>query len=105
MSNHKFEENTLSESQVMELLAADTRRAALSVLQENPETSLDHLADAVAGNPATDLDHPDRVSLRLHHTDLPTLDSAGVLDYDIDGQSVDYIGNDVVETVLDALDQ
>jgi len=92
----------LTDDQIMRLLASETRRAALRELQEDCCVTLDGLASAVsdAGVEA----EPDRLSLRLHHCHLPTLETAGLLQYDADDNCIDYVGDEAVETVLSVLD-
>jgi len=38
----------------------------------------------------------------LHHTHLPKLDAAGVVDYHPDRKTIDYDGDPTIEGLLDA---
>lgn len=95
----------LSDDEAIRVLASDTRRATVRVLQDDPTRSLDDLAAAVAGDDRASPDSSDRLRTRLHHCHLPKLDTAGVLRYDTDDLCVDYLGDEAVETVLSSLER
>lgn len=73
-------------------LAVPERRTILTYLHEtNTDTiSLDALASVLTGPSPTDQDH---ARIRLHHSHLPTLDDAGILDYHPDTMTVEYHGH------------
>lgn len=89
--------------------AADRRtRSALSVLESSSVDvmDLDDLVDHVVQREvdaglAADDDHRERVAIALHHSALPKLDDAAVLDYDPRSNVVRYWGDDAVAALLD----
>jgi DNA-binding transcriptional ArsR family regulator len=95
----------LTDEQVMRLLASELRRAALRELAGDSKMSLDELATAVTDSGYATLDEPGRVRRRLHHCHLPRMAAAGVVQYDSDTHCIDYLGDEVVETALAALEQ
>jgi len=100
-------DDTLSstDEQVMRLLASDTRRAALQELTDGSKVSLDELAAAVADSGHATLDEQARIRRRLHHCHLPAMAAADIVQYDCDAHCIDYLGDEVVETVLAALEE
>lgn len=75
-----------------DLLAAQRRRLALDVLAERSvPVSLDDLANVVAAREDSDgvNDHHRTVKITLHHTHLPKLDDADIVDYDPDSRQVE----------------
>ncbi|MDG5759747.1 hypothetical protein QA600_10380 [Natronococcus sp. A-GB1] len=86
----------LSERERHELLAADRRRVAVSILAEHTEPfGIDELAVAVANREAEletgDEGRPavERVALTLHHAHLPRLADAGVIEYEPESRRID----------------
>jgi len=68
-------------------LAARPRRRALAYLLEAGEASTAELADVLCGwdlpsGAVADADAHDRYRLELHHTHLPVLDDAGLVNYE-----------------------
>lgn len=91
----------LSSETVFELLGDRHRRAVLSYLENTDDghASLSDLAAYVsqhtcAGN---SLDH---VTTRLHHSALPRLADAGLINNDPETKTVQYIGHPLVEDCL-----
>jgi hypothetical protein len=77
---------SLSEFEHYQLLSSVRRRLTVAVLcEEDPPTTLDAIAEAVArrefGDDADDTD-VERVAATLHHIHLPTLEDYGAVDYD-----------------------
>lgn len=75
------------------LADATRRRVTWYLLDESP-ASVDELADVVAGwrlddQAAVDPDEHDSVVAALHHTHLPILDEAGLVDYHVEGDRVE----------------
>lgn len=91
-----------------ELLADPVRRDALVHLDETDERTLGlaALADAVAGE-RTDAGEDDARSLtvELHHTHLPRLESHGVVAYDPESRTVRYRGREWLNEWLDHVRQ
>jgi len=77
----------LSETDKHELLTAERRRAALSVLDRrtSPVELSDLAAEVAEREPGPDAECPDtvrRVKLTLHHVHLPKMDALDAIDYD-----------------------
>lgn len=88
-------------SRAHNLLSSPVRRAVLRELREREagKATVESLAHAVP----TRLPEPPSRSLRvpLHHTHLPKLATADIVDYDPDQQVVRYIGDQTVERLLE----
>ena len=70
-----------------ELLASKRRRLALDILEEETSTvHIETLAGRIAAKEgdadSTPEETVERIALALHHTHLPKMASAGVLEYD-----------------------
>ena len=87
-------------SEAHRLLASPTRRTVLDELRDRrpDEVALPALARAVAGREAES--DGQSLGVHLHHTHLPKLDAAGVVDYDPDAATVRYSGDPTVEEYL-----
>lgn len=73
----------LSERGRDELLVASRRRVALAILDERTEPlEIDELAAAIAKREADEAVSVERIAIMLHHTHLPRIADAGVVDYD-----------------------
>lgn len=93
----------------LELVADRQRRQIIRELREDTAgtATVAELVEALADGesiPATD-GPPDRsqLSIRLLHTQLPTLDDHGIVQYDRDNGVVRYTPDEQIETVLDSL--
>ena len=79
------ESTDLSETDRHRLLASDRRRVVLDVLEDRPShVDLEDLAAAVCSREVEDGRHgsdPEAVAISLHHTHLPLLTDAGLLEY------------------------
>lgn len=90
---------------VFDLLAATRRRYAIHYLSKTDDgvATLEDLVDAVASweTETSPGDVPDdfrrRVEASLHHTHLPKLADANIIDYDSRSESVRYWGQPVLE--------
>lgn len=60
------------------------------------------LAEAISERDQQDLQH---VAARLHHSALPKLHEADVLEYDARSDSVRYRGRPELDVLIDALDE
>ena len=90
---------SLTTDQAFDLLGDDQRRRALTVLRESDEVvSLDRLAEATAacaeGVDPDDVtpDQRERTATMLHHSHLPRLDDAEVVQYDPASGTVELTG-------------
>ena len=45
----------------------------------------------------------DDIAVELHHNHLPNLDATSVLDFDSASESVQYNGDELVETLLESI--
>ncbi len=90
---------------IFDLLSVERRRYAIHYLSEVPDgvATLDDLSEQVAAweTDTAVADVPDdfrrRVEASLHHTHLPRLADANVIDYDARSESVRYYGQPVLE--------
>lgn len=80
---------------LLRLLSDRYVRYVLSYLSTTPSTSLDELADVIAGFEAADRgtiigpeDH-DRIRIRLYHVVLPKLDEHGYIQFDTTDQTIE----------------
>lgn len=89
--------------ELLGLLADRYRRATLRYFHESPAdvASVSDVAGAISEPQQED---PQHVAGRLHHSTLPKLAEADVLDYDARSTSVRYCGHPCLETMLDVLD-
>lgn len=104
---------TISTETVLNLVADPRRRAILRQLRENGSVvEIEDLADVITqrtvqSNPSTETNPPipqtdDQQITRaeLHHTHLPQLADAGVIEYDSRTGTVRYRSHDRVEALL-----
>lgn len=99
-------------SHVFRLLASENRRKLLELLADDPDAThrLDDLVERISeragdsSDPVEWGERADRLRTALHHTDLPKLDEADVVEYDPTEQRVRYVGDDVLETYLESID-
>lgn len=92
----------------LQLVADRRRRQVIRELRQDPTNSatLDELVDRlfeaepVAADPATDRE---RLAIQLYHSHLPKLADHGVVEYDRQRGTVQYVPDDQIETVLDSL--
>lgn len=99
--------DSLDSDDVVRLLASRRRRELLRYLREHPDEAVD-LTALVSGvrercREAGGADAQTEIQVRLHHSDLPKLEDAGVVEYDQAGSRVIYEGHDGVETLLETL--
>ena len=92
---------------ILGVLSARRRRAALRVLLASSDrtTDVSTLAERVRRrcDPAQVSGTTAELEIRLHHTDLPKLDAAGVVAYDRADGRVSYRETAAVEAVLETL--
>ncbi|MFC7020860.1 MULTISPECIES: DUF7344 domain-containing protein [Haloarcula] len=68
---------------IFRALASEERRTVLQTLFEgNGELAVEELATELGANDVTDGDTHETVTASLHHTGLPTLADAGLVDWD-----------------------
>lgn len=102
-SGRTEETNALPVSTVFGVLADERRRHVLYYLIEDAdgtaETSeiADHLGSVLPEPAGTD---PDAVLAELHHRHLPKMEDAGLLEYEVSGGTIRYLGDPLVEDCL-----
>ncbi|WP_232703211.1 DUF7344 domain-containing protein [Halobacterium wangiae] len=91
-----------TKDELLTLLADYRRRTVLSYLRASPgdEASLRELSKRVRQQCPND---EDDVRVHLHHSALPRLDAAGVVDYDARENTVQYLGGEELEAIIDAV--
>lgn len=94
-------ENAISEDDALKLLGNATRRAVLRILMnsEGEAKTIDDLARTIAAGPSEQRN----VTIRLHHVHLPMLAEANLIDIEPISAEVSYIGDEVVEELLESL--
>ena len=97
-------------SSVLRLLAPERRRAVMRALMDEPNAThrVDDIVAAINETYEDAMDgSSDRTYLRasLHHTHLPKLDDAEVVDYDAGDGTVQYRGDPFIEQWVDRIDR
>ena len=98
--------STLTTESLLELVVHPRRREILRHLQENADraVTIDELTQTVAFDGGTITSRDDSrataASVALHHTHLPKLADAGIIDYDSRRETVRYRGDDRLEALL-----
>lgn len=94
---------------VLRLLAPERRRAVMRTLMEEPNAT--HRVDDVVAalqescGLVDGVDNPAYLRSSLHHTHLPKLDDAEVVEYDPSDGTVQYEGDPVVEQWVDQIER
>lgn len=97
-------------SSVLRLLAPERRRAVMRALMEEPNAT-HRIDDIVTAIQQTYDDLPDATTKRtylrssLHHTHLPKLDDAEVVEYDPGDGTVQYRGDPLIEQWVDRIER
>lgn len=100
-AHHQLETATVDS--LLGALSNEPNRRVLSYLREVPGTavSLDELARYVDQNQSeTDPESPDRTAIYLHHTGLPKLAEAGIVEYDHHSKTITCQNHPVLERGL-----
>lgn len=97
-------------SSVLRLLAPERRRAVMRALMEEPNAThrVDDLVSAIQntyGGVAEESANRTYLRSSLHHTHLPKLDDAEVVEYDADDGTVQYEGDPHIEQWVDQIDR
>ncbi len=105
-------EQSIRPDRVLSAVANEHRRAILNSLNDASEKTLDDetLIDRVEGE-VRDEDtervsdeHRQRVRIALHHTHLPKLQEARMIDYEDETGHVQFVGDELVEDLLTLLE-
>ncbi|EMA37329.1 DUF7344 domain-containing protein [Halobiforma nitratireducens] len=102
------ETSALRTGDLFRLLSSRRARATVVVLRDQPDTTLDRLASAVAtmdaGDPSTPPEREyDRVRHELYHATLPALEEQGLIAFDPDRKTVRV--TDVPEAVYAVVEE
>lgn len=102
---HMTRSTLLDSDAVLRLLAPRRRRELLRHLRDNRDdvVPLATLAGAVQRR-CPEAGTRSDLETQLHHSDLPALDNAGVLEYDPAARGVVYHGREDIEALLETLD-
>ncbi|MFC4247278.1 hypothetical protein ACFOZ7_09755 [Natribaculum luteum] len=93
---------------ILSVVANEHRRAILNVLDNAPDKTLeydalvDHVADRIRDENTEYLsdEHRQRVRIALHHTHLPKLDEAQIIDYEAETGHVQFVGGELAQKIL-----
>ncbi len=90
---------------LLRLLADSTRRRVLRNLtaERNDTATIDALATALGGEATPGPDSVREARIQLHHTHLPKLDDAGVVDVDWERKVVEYRDGYRFDVLLDSV--
>ena len=98
----------ISPDTILSVVANEHRRAILDALDDAFEKTLefDVLVDRVANRIRDEdakrksVEHRQRVRIALHHTHLPKLDEARIIDYEAETGHIQYIGGELEKKIL-----
>lgn len=96
---------SISPEKIFELFSARQRCLIFAYLENTDDgrASVSGLVSYVSQHPCAD-DSPSDVKIQLQHVHLPKIAEAGLLDYDCDGDNVQYIGHPLVEDCLEVVE-
>ena len=108
ISGSSGRERSISPDTILSAVANEHRRAILDALDDAFEKTLeydvlvDRVADRVRNEDAKwgSDEHRQRVRIALHHTHLPKLDEARIIDYKTETGHVQYIGGELEKKIL-----
>ena len=89
-----------SKDHLLSILSIECDRPVVQYFQNSSDrvAQLEELAEFVAARRDDPGDSdPDRVAIRLHHSSLPKLADAGIVDYDARSHTVRYRSHSLVE--------
>jgi len=101
-------ERPISPDTILSAVANEHRRAILNALDTAPDNTLeydtlvDRVADQIRDEDAERVsdEHRQRVRIALHHTHLPKLDEAQIIDYEGDTGHVEFVGGALEQEIL-----
>ena len=102
------DERSMSPDVILSAVANERRRAILSVLDTVPDNTLEYetlvnrVADRLRDEETEGVsdEHQQRVRIALHHTHLPKLDEARIIDYEADTGRVQFVGGALEQELL-----
>jgi len=107
-SGSSMGERSISPDTILSTVANEHRRAILNALDTAPDNTLeydtlvDRVADQIRDEDAERVsdEHRQRVRIALHHTHLPKLDEAQIIDYEGDTGHVEFVGGALEQEIL-----
>lgn len=101
-------ERPVSPDRILSVVGNEHRRAILNSLTRASEKTLEYdaLVDRVAdriGDEDTEGvsdEHRQRVRIALHHTHLPKLEEAGIIDYEAKTRHIKFVGGELEQDLL-----
>jgi len=96
-------DDNLSEDEIHRLLSSQTRREAIRYFEQSSKVSHSYEEVAEHLHDRTE-ERLEDLKKRLHHIDLPNLDNADVLLYDMEENEITYLGNERLEESIKMLD-
>ena len=101
-------ERSISPDTILSVVANEHRRAILDALDNASEKTLaydalvTHVADRVRDEDAKRVsdEHRQRVRIALHHTHLPKLEEAQIIDYEAETGHVQFVGGELEQKIL-----
>jgi hypothetical protein len=101
-------ERSISPDTILSAVANEHRRAMVKTLDNASEETLEYnaLVDCVADrvrneDPRRESDeHQQRIRIELHHTHLPKLEEARIIDYEAETGHVRFVGGEPEEDIL-----
>jgi len=100
--------SSTSPDTILSAVANEHRRAILDALDTAPDNTLEYdalverVADRIRDEDAERVsdEHRQRVRIALHHTHLPKLDEARIIDYEGDTGHVEFVGGALEQEIL-----
>ena len=107
-SGSSWGERPISPDTILSAVANEHRRAILDALDNASEKTLeydvlvDRVADRVRDEDARreSDEHRQRVRIELHHTHLPKLDEARIIDYEAETGHIQFVGGELERDIL-----
>ncbi|WP_198665749.1 DUF7344 domain-containing protein [Haloprofundus halophilus] len=101
-------ERSISPDTILSAVANEHRRATLNALDNASEKTLEYdvLVDRVANRVRDEHvdrvsdEHRQRVRIVLHHTHLPKLEEAQIIDYEAETGHVEFVGGELERDLL-----
>ena len=113
ISGSSGRERSVSTDTILSAVASEHRRAILTALANAPEETLEYealvtrVADQVRDDGPKQVSdgHRQRVRIALHHTHLPKLEEARMVDYEAEAGDVRFDGGTLEQKILTLVEQ
>jgi hypothetical protein len=108
ISGSSGREKSISPNTILSAVANEHRRAILNALDNASERTLeydvlvDRVGDRVRDEDANleSAEHRQRVRIALHHTHLPKLEEARIIDYEAETGHIRFVGGELEQDLL-----